>query len=93
VPVDARRQKRTVGFAAHGADFRIDLVEAEGRWDGDAAVDGIGQGGVLFVIGLDYGGGRGGRRLAGAEGPSRPDYWIVGRDSGSGAWLSRPFSQ
>jgi len=42
-------------IAAHGADFD-DLVEAE-EVGGDSAVDGVGEGGVLFVIGLDYGGG------------------------------------
>src|SRR6267142_5920974 len=66
-----------VGFAAHGTDLDY-LVEAE-EVGGDATVDGVGEGGVLFVIGLDDGGGvdAGG----GAEGVAA-DYGIVGRDGG-----------
>ena len=51
----ALEPEEDVGFAAHGADFDY-LVQAEevGR---DSAVDGVGERGVLFVIGLDDGGG------------------------------------
>src|SRR6266404_6320385 len=73
----ALEPEEDVGFAAHGTDFDY-LVEAE-EMGWDAAVNGVGQGGVLFVIGLDDGGGvdAGG----GAEGVAA-DYWIVGRDGG-----------
>ncbi len=66
-----------VGLAAHGADFD-DLVEAEemGR---DAAVDGIGEGGVFFVIGLDDGGGV--HAGGGAEGVAADDR-VIRRDRG-----------
>src|SRR6267142_7109775 len=68
-----------VGFAAHGTDLDY-LVETE-EVGGDAAVDGVGQGGILFVIGLDDGGGvdAGG----GAEGVAA-DYWIVRWNDGVG---------
>src|SRR6267142_1603988 len=73
----ALEPEEDVGFAAHGADLDY-LVEPEemGR---NSAVDGVGEGGVLFVIGLDDGGGvdAGG----GAEGVAA-DYRIVGRDGG-----------
>src|SRR5882672_794101 len=77
----ALEPEEDVGFAAHGADFDY-LVEAE-EMGWNAAVDGVGQGGVLFVIGLDDGGGvdAGG----GAEGVAA-DYWIVRRNRGVGGF-------
>src|SRR5260370_6689221 len=47
----ALEPEEDVGFAAQWADLN-DLVEAE-EMGGDAAVDGVGEGGVFFVIRLD----------------------------------------
>src|SRR4029077_18482722 len=71
----ALEPEEDVGLAAHRADLD-DLVEAE-KMGRDAAVDGVGEGGVFFVIGLDDGGGvdAGG----GAEGVAADDG-IIRRD-------------
>src|ERR1700730_16016567 len=73
----ALEPEEDVGFAAHRADFDY-LVEAVemGR---DSAVDGVSEGGIFFVKGLNDGGGVDAR--GGAEGIAADDG-VVGRDRG-----------